>query len=138
MKHEILCTIDFSEASRRALSWSIELAKQLESHITILYTYRLNKHSEAAITMKKKIEEEATLNFGEIEKELLTGTGIKYEFKTEIGFVADRVEEHAKKKNIGFLVMGKGMTIGSKETFRRTPGTFAGSFDYCSVVPVFP
>lgn len=117
MKHEILCTIDFSEASTRALRWSIELAKQLESHITILYTYRLNKHSEAAIPMKKKIEEEARSNFNEIEKELLTGTGVKYEFKTEIGFVADRVEEHAKKKNVGFLVMGKGMTIGSKETF---------------------
>lgn len=117
MKHEILCTIDFSEASRKALKWSIELARQLQTHITILYTYRLNKHSEAAIPMKKKIEEEARTNFSEIEKDLLAGTGIEYEFKTEVGFVADRVEEHAKKKNIGFLVMGKGTSVGSKEAF---------------------
>lgn len=117
MKNEILCTIDFSEASKAALRWSIDLAKRLHSHITILYTYRLNKQTEGAVTMKKNMEEEAKINFSELERELLAGTGLTYDFKTEVGFVADRVEEHAKKKNVGFLVMGKGMTVGSKEAF---------------------
>jgi len=67
--------------------------------------------------MKKIIEDEATRNFGALESELLAGTGIDYEFKPEVGFVADRVEEHAKKKGIGFLVMGKSMRDGSKESF---------------------
>jgi len=117
MKNEILCTTDFSEASKNALRWSIDLAKRLHSHITILYTYRLIKQNEAAIPMKKKMEEEAQANFSELERELLVGNGITYDFKTEVGFVADRVEEHAKKKDVGFLVMGKSMTIGSKEGF---------------------
>ena len=117
MKNEILCTIDFSEASKNALRWSIDLAKRLESHVTVLYTYRLNKQNEAAIPMKKKMEAEAQSNFSELERELLVGKGIKYDFKTEVGFVADRIEDHAKRQSVGFLVMGKSMTIGNREAF---------------------
>ena len=117
MKDEILCTIDFSEASKNALRWSIDLANRLQSHLTILYTYRLNKQNETALTMKKKMEEEARSNFRDLERELLLGTNLIYDFKTEVGFVADRVEEHAKNRKIDFLVMSKGTTNGAKEAF---------------------
>jgi K+-sensing histidine kinase KdpD len=117
MKDEILCTIDFSDASKKALKWSIDLANRLQSHLTILYTYRLNKQTETAITMKKKMEEEARSNFRDLERELLLGTNLVYDFKAEVGFVADRVEEHAKNRKIGFLVMSKGTSNGSQETF---------------------
>lgn len=100
-----------------ALKWSIDLAKMLDAHLTILYTYRLFKQNGEVVAMKKIIEEEASKNFRAMESELLVGTGIKYDFKPEVGFVADRVEEHAKKRNVGFLVMGKSMTSGNKENF---------------------
>lgn len=117
MNTEIVCITDFSDSSNDALKWSIDLAKKLDAHLTMLYTYRLFKQNGEAIAMKKIIEEEASKNFGTLENELLTGTGIKYDFRPEIGFVSDRIVEHAKRRNISFLVIGKSMTSSNKEIF---------------------
>jgi nucleotide-binding universal stress UspA family protein len=117
MTNDILCPIDFSESSKGAMKWSIDLAKMLNSHLSILYTYRLIKQDGEVIDLKRKIEEEASKNFGVLEKELLAGTGIAYNFKTEVGFVDDRIEDHTRKNKISFLVMGKGMSLRNKETF---------------------
>jgi sugar phosphate isomerase/epimerase len=116
MTNGIVCTTDFSESSLGALKWSIEASKRLGSPLTILHTYRLNQNSDA-ISLKRKLNEEAIKNFDEIEREYLAGSGIKYNFKTEIGFVDDRVEEHLKSNKISFLVMGKGMSLHNKESF---------------------
>ena len=116
MTNEVLCAIDFSDSSKEALKWSIRFAQKLNSHLTILYTYRIFKHNGEAIIMKRKIEEEAIKNFSALEKEVLIGEGISYDFKTEIGFIADRVEDHVKKNNVSFLVISKNMTTQSKET----------------------
>ena len=96
MNTEIICTTDFSDSSTNALKWSIDLAKRLDAHLTILYAYRLFKQNGEVVAMKKMIEDEATRNFSALEHELLLGTGIQYAFKPEVGFVVDRVEEHAK------------------------------------------
>jgi K+-sensing histidine kinase KdpD len=118
MTDGILCTIDFSDSSADALKCSIELAEKLNCHLTVLYTYRLvNKHNGEVTQLKRKIEEEATRNFALLEDQFLKGTGIDYEFKIEIGFVDDRIEDHARKNKISFLVMGKGIIIRNKETF---------------------
>jgi nucleotide-binding universal stress UspA family protein len=114
---KILCTIDFSDSSRQALKYSAKLAKESGSPLTILYAYRLVKSNGEAVAMKKKIEADAAANFAVLEKELLAGSGISYEFRTEVGFVDDRIEEHARKNNVSFLVMGKSMSSGTKETF---------------------
>lgn len=117
MTNGILCTIDFTDASKEALKWSIRLAKKLNSPLTILYTYRLFAQNGEAVFMKRKMEEEAFRNFEVLEKELLAGTEIAYDFKPEVGFVDDRIEEHIKRRDISFLVMGKNMSIRNKETF---------------------
>jgi endonuclease IV len=116
MANGIVCTTDFSESSLGALKWSIESAKRLGAHLTILHTYRLNQNGEA-ISLKRKLDEEAIKNFAEVERQHLAGSGIRYNFKTEIGFVDDRVEEHLKSNKISFLVMGKGMSLHHKESF---------------------
>lgn len=117
MTNDILCTIDFSDSSKVAMKWSICLAKRLNSHLSILHTYRLFKQDGEVVGTKRKIEEEASKNFGVLEKELLAGTGITYDFRTEVGFVEDRIENHTKKNKIDFLVMGKGMSLRNKEAF---------------------
>jgi nucleotide-binding universal stress UspA family protein len=114
---KILCTIDFSDSSRQALKYSVKLAKESGSTLTILYAYRLFKSNGEAVAMKKKIEADAAANFALLENELLAGSGISYEFRIEVGFVDDRIEEHARKNNLSFLVMGKSMSSGTKETF---------------------
>ena len=94
------------------------MAKKMGSHLTILHTYRLIKQNdEAVIPQKKKIEEEASKNLTILERELLSGSGVDYDFKVEVGFVDDRIKEHIKLNKISFLVMGKGMSLRNKESF---------------------
>src|SRR5689334_21029858 len=118
MPKAILCTIDFSQPSRQVVRWAVTLARELQAHLTLLYTYRLvHVKGDEALRMKKKMEDEALLNFGSLEKEMLKGTGISYDFKTEVGFMADRVEDHVKKNPIDFLVMNKNTSPESREAF---------------------
>ena len=41
MSRSILCTTDFSDASRQALLWAIGMAQEMNMHLTVLHTYRL-------------------------------------------------------------------------------------------------
>jgi hypothetical protein len=114
----VLCTIDFSRSSREALQWAIQLAKQLNAHVTVLYTYRLiQNRSGEALQLKRDIEASASYQFGLLEKEILEGSGISYDFKVEIGFMADRIEDYAKKNALNFLITNKNIHNGGRESF---------------------
>lgn len=118
MTRGILCAVDFSEASRQALKWAVLFSKTQGSDLTILYTYRLaKKMTGEAVAWKKKTEEEALQKFASFENEYLKTAGIKYEFKIELGFVADRIEHHMQKNDVDFLVMDKNLCSKSKDTF---------------------
>jgi nucleotide-binding universal stress UspA family protein len=118
MKKRILCAIDFSASSKQALLWSIDLAKKLNQPLTVLYIYRfLRPYNGEVVDMKKKIEDEALKNFSELEKELLIGQGVSYDFKTEVGFVADRAKDHVKKNGVDLLVVGQKMSTSNKQSF---------------------
>lgn len=66
--------------------------------------------------MKKVIEQEAQQKFRTLEKNYLTNQGIAYDFKIEVGFISDRIEDHAKKNDLSFLVMDKTMKGNSNES----------------------
>lgn len=117
MTHGIVCITDFSEPSKETVKWAIEMAKKLDSTLTILYTYRLFKQDGEAIALKRKLEAEAQQNFLELEKQVLTTPGINYVFKIEVGFVDDRIAEYLKENKLSFLVMGKGISTRNKEAF---------------------
>lgn len=118
MNKAILCTIDFSESSKDVLKYAVDLSKQFGSHITVLYTYRLlSSQNGEAVDLRKRTEEKAKQIFSMLEKEVLAGSGVSYDFKIEVGFVSNRVEEYAKKNGVSFLVMGKKMNGSSKESF---------------------
>jgi hypothetical protein len=62
-------------------------------------------------------KEEGLRKFKAVEKEFLEGSGISYDFKVEVGFVDDRIEEHMKINKISFLVMAKNMSVRNRESF---------------------
>jgi hypothetical protein len=112
---QILCTLDFAESPHNALRLAISLAKQLKAHLTILYTFRLIKMPfDEAVGFKKKMETEAIENFNLLEKEFLKESGLTYDFKSEVGFVAHRIEDLIRKQTIDFLIIDKNMP-GNKE-----------------------
>jgi nucleotide-binding universal stress UspA family protein len=112
----ILCTIDFSDASLQALVWAIGIAQELNVHLTILYTYRLiHTQNENVVQLKKKLEEEASLKFAQLEKDVLLGRVLSYDFKTEVGFMTDRIEDHTRQHTISFVVMDKNLGASNKE-----------------------
>jgi len=116
MSRSILCTIDFSDASRQALAWAIGIAQELNLHLTILYTYRLSQPPDGnVVQLKKKLEEEAVQKFALLENDVLRGRILSYDFKTEVGFMADRIENHTRKNSISFVVMDKNMGAANKE-----------------------
>jgi nucleotide-binding universal stress UspA family protein len=124
MNKGILCNVDFSESSKEALKWAVDLAVLLKTHLTILYTYRLvNSHNGEAVTMKRQIEENALRNFALLEKEFLVGNSITYEFKIEVGFVSNRIDDYARKNSISMMVIGSKMNSDNKESFDELAGS---------------
>ena len=100
------------------MEWAIDFSKKEGSDLTILFTYRLTKNvPEELVAWKKKVEEEAKKKFFAFESEYLKEIGIKYEFKIEVGFVADRIEDHVKKNPLRFIVLDRTMCTRNKETF---------------------
>jgi hypothetical protein len=87
--------------------------------LTVLYPYRLTRaqYGESALALRKKIEDEAKNSFKALEKDLLANKKLSYDFRTEIGFLADRVEEHTKNHSVVFMVIDKNLRKGNRESF---------------------
>jgi hypothetical protein len=118
MQKAILCTIDFSQSSRHTLQCAAKLASDLNVHLTVLFTYRLMKvKTDEVFQRKKEIEQKAAADFALLENELLKGKGISYDFKMEVGFLADRVDAYARKSQIGYVVIDRNMSVESREAF---------------------
>jgi hypothetical protein len=93
------------------------MAVSLKTHLTIIHPYRLNQlnKKEDMVLVKKNIDLDATKNFEKIATNLLKNESVSYEFRTEVGFIQDRVQEHARKNNILFMVMGKKLVTSNNE-----------------------
>jgi len=118
MNNVTLCTIDFSDASKNVLNCAVQLSKQMNSHITVLYAYRfLTGQDDEPLEIKRKIEANARQKFLTLEKDILKNSGISYDFKIEVGFVSNRVTGSAKNNDVNYLVMGNTMNATSKESF---------------------
>lgn len=67
------------------------------------------------VLVKKNIDLDAAKNFEKIATSLLKNEAMSYEFRTEVGFIQDRVQEYARKNNILFMVMGKKLVTSYNE-----------------------
>jgi nucleotide-binding universal stress UspA family protein len=117
MESSILCITDFSQSSNRALRWAIDIAEKNEGHITLLHAFRLLQSNGKALQMKQKQEELALAAFSNLELSHLKGHTISYDFKTEVGFVIDRIEDHTRNNPIDLVVLSKNISEENKEIF---------------------
>ena len=113
----ILSIIDFSESSKDVLKWSIAMAERLNVHLTILHPYRLNQldKKEDMVGVKKKLDLDAAKNFELLTGGLLKNKKVSFDFRAEVGFIQDRVQDYARRNNILFLVIGFNLATGNKE-----------------------
>ena len=106
----VLCALDFNEVSSTVLEVAMEMALLFKAHLTILFSYRLIDHQEMGniSELKSKIEGEARNRFNDLEQKVLTHhPGVSYEFRTEIGFLSDRIENFTRKNQVGMIVIGQ-------------------------------
>ncbi len=115
MESSILCITDFSQSSDHAVRWAIEMAESKKCHITVLHSFRLLQTNGKALQLKQKQEENALLDFKKMEIALFKGHLISYDFKTEVGFIIDRIEDHAKNNQMDLLVLSKHISEENKE-----------------------
>ena len=118
--YSILTVIDFSESSKEVLKWAVCMAEKLGVHLTILYPYRLNQidKKEDVVGVKKKLELDAAKNFELVANGLFNNQKISFDFRAEVGFVQDRIEDYARRNNILLFVIGFNLINGNEEILR--------------------
>ena len=105
----ILFVTDFSESSILALRWAIQEAQKHRLHLSVLYPYRLDqvRKKDNVMLSKKDMDQDAAEKFSLLVESILKNTLLTYDFHSEVGFLRDRIVEHARKSNVVMLVMGK-------------------------------
>jgi len=114
----ILGIIDFSESSKDILKWAIAMAAKLKVHLTILHPYRLNQldKKENMVGLKRKLDVDAFKNFEVLANGLLSKQKISFDFRSEVGFIQDRVQDYAQRNTILFLVIGADQVTANHDT----------------------
>jgi K+-sensing histidine kinase KdpD len=113
----VLCLIDFSKEAGDVLHAAIKIAAASKSDLTVLYPYRLNQpRSISDITQwKRSIDADANNNFKRMTESLLKEYPVTCHFKSEVGFLNDRVAAYAEKNKIGMIILGKQMMMANHE-----------------------
>ena len=70
-----------------------------QSHLHIMFPYRLLSHHEGdkMIQHKKETEEIALAKFDMIKHQVLDQANISFDFKPEVGFLSDHVKDRVRK-----------------------------------------
>lgn len=113
----LLFVTDFSDTSVQALKWAISEAQHHHLHLSVLYPYRLDqeRRKDNVVLSKKALETDAAEKFEEQLEEILNASRVSFKFQAEVGFIRDRISEHAKKNNVVMVVMGE--QTASAESF---------------------
>ena len=112
----ILCALDFSETSYAVMKKALELAAQRKSSLTFLFSYRLVEPLGLALAdYRKSMEAKARQDFDAMVKRLKINSSVRYEFRSEIGFLSDRIEAFIKNNDVELVVLGQDMVRSINE-----------------------
>ena len=136
--NNILCPIDWSEPSRRALKNSIHLARQFNAKLTVLHVTR---QLSSIFGFDVSIDEFQKHRYFEKEKEHLAEfvsefdfAGVEWESRFEVGDPAEHIVAMAKTIDPELVIMG---SVGRTGLSRLLMGSVAGDVIHelpCSVI----
>ena len=114
----ILCVLDLSDSSLQALEWAIKVALRHDMRISVLHPYRLIQlgNKQDPVLLKKEIDKVASDNFMKVAEGLLKKNNISFDFRSEVGFLHDRIQDHARKHNMALLVISKKLAINNLDS----------------------
>lgn len=126
MVDRILCALDFSHSPDKVLSHALAKAEALKVPVSIIFSYRLQDYErvESVVNLRAGIEARAREQFAQLEREILMGKGVPYQFFVEVGFLSTRIESHASKNPNQVLVISKALAQSMTEQEKSVAGHF--------------
>ena len=108
---KILIPIDFSDNSKNALKYGIEVARKTDAKLTLLHAYRLlgpqiGPVRKSELSLKETLDQNPKENFADIELKFLKDSGLTYEFQIEIGFIETVIKLITQNQPIDMVIMG--------------------------------
>lgn len=133
----ILCPVDFSEPSKRALTNAILLARNFNASLKIINVYEPLEMASKRIKLDLGEENAARLNRVENEMKVFIKQfdlkGVNHTIETKYGKVSERIIKTIKKHHIDLLIMGTNGRTGlsrfymgsvTEEVIREMPCSF--------------
>jgi nucleotide-binding universal stress UspA family protein len=111
----VVCAVDFSETSSSVLKAAVDLANRFAKRLVVLYAYRIIPDNEAIGDYRKTIVKKAHEDFALLEKKLGLNGSVPYEFRAEVGFLADRIKSAVQANPGAFIVIGQKLALEINE-----------------------
>jgi nucleotide-binding universal stress UspA family protein len=107
----ILVPTDFSRNAESALRYAIEFAKEFQAHLVILHSYRLLQTAVPSgdlspFSIKNQWDKDTWEKFKHLEKRLIKGSNIKYDFEVDVGFASDAIISSVIANKVNLVIMG--------------------------------
>ncbi len=131
---EVLFPTDFSEESKNALPFAIDLCKRIKGTLKVINTYDLpySENSFNATKLLESVHKNAEHNMKHFEKDLVN-LDVPFSTKVLMGNPVRIIKEKAKESKIAYVVMG---TKGSSGIEEILIGSNAASVIEATEVPV--
>ena len=134
---KILVPVDFSEVSKNALNYAVELADANEASITLIHVYLppgLVNDSMEMLDTPERIERESMLKMNKIRETIETKyQHLKVSCYCTSGVTRDEINRHAKEHNMNLIVLG---TQGAGYLEEKILGSTAASLIRMASCPV--
>ncbi|MDZ4666773.1 MAG: universal stress protein [bacterium] len=138
MISKIVVPTDFSAPAMQALHYAIFLAKKLEAELFVIHVNQVamvdaTMPAETYQMFVKEIEDQTTLQFKNLESDILKESGLTFSTRSSYGFVAEEICEYAQSVEADIIILGTTGASGAAEVLF---GSNAASVVAKSVIPV--
>ncbi|MCU0412911.1 MAG: universal stress protein [Ignavibacteriaceae bacterium] len=117
----ILCPVDFSEPSKRALTNAVLLARKFNARLNIITVYEPLEYVSKRINID--LDEENATRLKRVKNEMKTFTkefnleGVEHKIEMKCGKADEKILNTIKKQNIDLLIMGTNGRTGLSRFF---------------------